>query len=167
MEEALPTFVEVEGAVLRNPCNGQPIGTRLGVAVEDDVSGQSIAAFEDPQGLRFYASFAAAPDQATTLPQGQQQIAPINLLDTSALAAGSSVTVNGSFSRSAAYSSTLQFYAVLDEEGAVSDPVSGLPIRPGQPGYRERPGSGGAALLIPGAHRKTRGGGVLRLPGRQ
>ena len=135
--EKLATFVEVDGAVLRNPFNGQPIGTRLGVAVEDDVSGQSIAAFEDPQGLRFYASFAAAPDQATTLPQGQQQIAPINLLDTSALAAGSSVTVNGSFSRSAAYSSTLQFYAVLDEEGAVSDPVSGLPIRPGQPGYRE------------------------------
>lgn len=55
MEEALPTFVEVEGAVLRNPFDGQPIGTRLGVAVED------------PQGLRFYASFAAAPDQATTL----------------------------------------------------------------------------------------------------
>lgn len=35
MEEALPTFVEVDGAVLRNPFDGQPIGTRLGVAVED------------------------------------------------------------------------------------------------------------------------------------
>lgn len=135
--DKLATFVEVDGAVLRNPFSGQPIGTRLGVAVEDDVSGQSIAAFEDPQGLRFYASFVAAPDRATTLPQGQLQTTPIDLIDTSALAAGSSVTVNGSFSRSAAYSSTLQFYGVLDEEGAVSDPVSGLPIRPGEPGYRE------------------------------
>ena len=51
------TFVEVDGAVARNPVTGQPIGTLLGVAVEDIVTGQRINAYLDPQGRLFYASF--------------------------------------------------------------------------------------------------------------
>ena len=51
------TFVEVDGAVQRNPVTGQPIGTLLGVAIEDVVTGQRINAYLDPQGRLFYASF--------------------------------------------------------------------------------------------------------------
>ena len=52
------TFVEVEGSVQRNPVTGQPIGTLVGLAVEDVVTGQQINAYRDPNGLVFYASFA-------------------------------------------------------------------------------------------------------------
>lgn len=41
----------------RNPVTGQPIGTLLGVAVQDIVTGQRINAYVDPQGRLFYASF--------------------------------------------------------------------------------------------------------------
>ena len=51
------TFVEVDGTVARNPITGQPIGTLLGVATEDIVTGQRINAYLDPQGRLFYASF--------------------------------------------------------------------------------------------------------------
>ena len=51
------TFVEVDGSVQRNPITGQPIGTLLGVAVEDIVTGRRINAYRDPQGRLFYASF--------------------------------------------------------------------------------------------------------------
>ncbi len=51
------TFVEVDGSVQRDPVTGQPIGTLLGVAVEDIVTGQRINAYVDPQGRLFYASF--------------------------------------------------------------------------------------------------------------
>ena len=54
------TFVEVDGAVQRNPVTGQPIGTLLGVAIEDIVTGQRINAYLDPQGRLFYASFTPA-----------------------------------------------------------------------------------------------------------
>ncbi len=52
------TFVEVDGTVARNPLTGQPIGTLLGLAIEDIVTGQRINAYLDPQGRLFYASFA-------------------------------------------------------------------------------------------------------------
>ena len=56
------TFVEVDGAVQRNPVTGQPVGDLLGVAIEDIVTGQRINAYLDPQGRLFYASFS--PDAA-------------------------------------------------------------------------------------------------------
>jgi hypothetical protein len=112
---AVATFVEVEGPVLRNPFDGRPIGSLLGTAVEDTVTGQRINALRDPEGLLFYTSFAPASDQATTLPTGRSQTDPIDLIDTRAFTPGSSVTVSGSVSRSAGYGSTLQFYAVLDQ----------------------------------------------------
>lgn len=59
----LATFVEVDGPVQRDPATGQPIGTYLGVAVEDIASGQRINAYRDPQGRLFYASFTVSPPQ--------------------------------------------------------------------------------------------------------
>jgi len=134
---AVATFVEVEGAVLRNPFDGRPIGSLLGVAVEDTVTGQRINAFRDPEGKLFYSSFAPASDQAPTLPAGRSQTDPIDLIDTRAFAAGSRVTVSGSLSRSAGDGSTLQFYAVLDQAGAIRDPITGQILQPGHPGYRQ------------------------------
>ncbi|HOB49680.1 MAG TPA: hypothetical protein PKK01_10260 [Mycobacterium sp.] len=55
------TFVEVDGSVQRNPVTGQPVGTLLGLAVEDVVTGRQINAYLDPQGRRFYASFSPQP----------------------------------------------------------------------------------------------------------
>lgn len=46
--DQVATFVEVDGAVQRNPVTGRPIGTLLGVAVEDIVTGQRINAYVDP-----------------------------------------------------------------------------------------------------------------------
>lgn len=134
---AVATFVEVEGPVLRNPFDGQPIGSLLGLAVEDTVTGQRINAFRDPEGKLFYSSFAPAADQATTLQTGRSQTDPIDLIDTRAFTAGSSVTVRGSMSRSAGYGSTLQFYAVLDQAGTVQDPLTGQLLPPGHSGYRQ------------------------------
>ncbi len=51
------TFVEVDGAVQRDPVTGQPIGTLVGVAIEETLTGQRINAYRDPQGRLFYASF--------------------------------------------------------------------------------------------------------------
>lgn len=133
----LATFVEVDGPVLRNPFDARPIGRLLGVAIEDTVTGQGIDAYEDSQGRRFYASFAAAPARATDLPSGLADTRPIDLLDTRGWAAESMLTVSGSVSRSAAYASTLQFYAVLDASGTVRDPVSGQLLQPSDPGYRQ------------------------------
>ena len=56
---------EVEGSVLRNPFSAQPIGTRLGTALDDTVTGQRVEAYRDPQSRPFEASFAVASDQAT------------------------------------------------------------------------------------------------------
>ena len=134
---AVATFVEVEGPVLRNPFDGRPIGSLLGTAVEDTVTGQRINALRDPEGLLFYTSFAPASDQATTLPTGRSQTDPIDLIDTRAFTPGSSVTVSGSVSRSAGYGSTLQFYAVLDQAGTIQDPLTGQILQPGHPGYRQ------------------------------
>ena len=133
--DGLVTFVEVAGAVLRNPFSARPIGTLKGVAVEDTVTGQRIHAYLDPQGREFFASFAAAPDRATTLPAGLLEISAIDLIDTRNAAAGSTLTVSGSFSRSAAFDSTLAFYAVHDEGGSVRDPLSGRVLRPGDADY--------------------------------
>lgn len=133
----LATFVEVDGSVLRNPFDARPIGNLLGVAIEDTATGQRIHAFSDPQGLRFYASFAAATDQATDLPDGLTDTRPIDLLDSRGLAAETTLTVSGSLSRSAAYASTLQFYAVLDAGGSVRDPISGQLLKPSDRGYQQ------------------------------
>jgi hypothetical protein len=51
------TYVEVDGSVQKNPVTGQPIGTLVGLAIEDIVTGQKINAYRDPQGRLFYASF--------------------------------------------------------------------------------------------------------------
>lgn len=134
--QRLVTFVEVDGPVLRNPWSSQPIGTNLGVAVTDTITGQKIFAYSDPAGLRFFASFSAAADLATTLPGGLASTQPIDLLDTTALTPGSSATVTGSLSRSAAFSSTLRFYEVVDRTGGVRDPLTGRVLQPGDPGYQ-------------------------------
>lgn len=55
--DQVATFVEVDESVARNPVTGQPIGTLVGVAVEDVVTGKRINLYVDPQGRRFYASF--------------------------------------------------------------------------------------------------------------
>ncbi|QVL52883.1 MAG: hypothetical protein KFB97_16250 [Cyanobium sp. M30B3] len=39
--------------------------------------------------------------------------------------------------REASYNSRMNFYRVLDVKGAVADPITGDPIRPGQPGYED------------------------------
>ena len=41
----------------RDPVTGQPIGTLVGVAIEDIVTGKQVNLYLDPQGRRFYASF--------------------------------------------------------------------------------------------------------------
>lgn len=51
------TYVEVDNAVQLDPVTGQPIGTLVGLAIEDIVTGQQINLYVDPQGNRFYASF--------------------------------------------------------------------------------------------------------------
>ena len=53
----MATYVEVDGSVQKNPVTGQPIGTLVGLAIEDIVTGQKINAYRDPQGRLFYASF--------------------------------------------------------------------------------------------------------------
>lgn len=132
---AQATFVEIDGPVLRNPWSNKPVGSLLGVAVTDTLSGQVINAYQDPQGRRFYASFPALPDRATTLPKGQTATAPIDLVDTTRLAPGTAVTVQGSISRSASFISTLSFYRVTDPNGGVRDPLTGTVLQPGDAGY--------------------------------
>ena len=129
------TYVEIDGPVLRNPWNLQPIGALLGTAIHDTTSGQTIDAYQDPDGRRFYASFVASTDQATDLPRGREDLNPVDLIDTTSLPAGASVTVSGSISRSAADDLTLLFYMVTGEDGGVLDPISGVTLLPGDPGY--------------------------------
>jgi len=47
--------------VQRDPVTGQPIGTYLGIALQDIATGQRINAYSDPQGRLFYASFNPEP----------------------------------------------------------------------------------------------------------
>jgi len=158
--QGLATFVEVDGPVLRNPFDARPIGSLLGIALEDTATGQRINAYRDPQGLLFYASFAAAADQATDLPSGLTSSEPIDLIDTTALASDTSLTVSGSLSRSAAFSSTLQFYEVLDGGGSVRDPVSGRRLAPSDPGYREAALSSANLLATAGSSLSAADGGI-------
>ena len=48
--------------------------------------------------------------------------------------------VTGSFSRSAANDSVLQWYSVSDDKGTVVDPLSGSLLKPGEPGYAQAAG---------------------------
>ena len=132
--------METDGAVLRNPWNLRPVGHLLGPAVEDTVTGQTILAYIDPQKRRFFSSFAASSSAATDLPGQRTQLSAIDLIDIREVDAPSGVTVSGSFSRSAADDSVLQWYSVSDDEGTVVDPLSGSILRPGEPGYAEAAG---------------------------
>ena len=106
------------------------------MAIHDTTSGQKINAYSDPEGQRFYASFAPSSNQATDLPPGGlTTLNPIDLIDTTAFAADGTVTVSGSFSRSAPDASTLRFYTVTGEDGGVLDPISGVTLMPGDAGY--------------------------------
>ncbi len=134
------TFVETDGAVLRNPWNLRPVGDLLGTAVEDTLTGQTILAYIDPQDRRFFSSFEASPSTATDLPGQRTQLSAIDLIDIREIDAPSDVTVSGSFSRSAADNSVLQWYSVSDDEGTVVDPLSGAILKPGEPGYAEAAG---------------------------
>ncbi len=156
----LATFVEVDGSVLRNPFDARPIGTLLGLAVEDTSTGQQINAYSDPQGLRFYTSFAAAADQATDLPDGLTSTAPIDLIDTTAMASDTTLTVSGSLSRSAAFASTLQFYAVLDAGGSVRDPISGQLLQPSDARYQQAALSAANLLTAAGSSLSAADGDV-------
>lgn len=130
------TYVEIDGPVLRNPWDLLPVGSLLGKAIHDKTSGQKINAYLDPEGQRFYASFAPSSNQATDLPPGGlTTLNPIDLIDTTAFAADGTVTVSGSFSRSAPDASTLRFYTVTGEDGGVLDPISGVTLMPGDAGY--------------------------------
>ena len=129
------TYVEIDGPVLRNPWDLLPVGSLLGLAIHDTTSGQRINAYSDPDGQRFYASFAPSSNQATDLAGGLEDRNPIDLIDTTAFAAEGTATVSGSFSRSAPDASTLRFYSVTGEDGGVLDPSSGVELRPGDAGY--------------------------------
>ena len=130
------TYVEIDGPVLRNPWDLLPVGSLLGLAIHDTTSGQKINAYSDPEGQRFYASFAPSSNQATDLPPGGfRDHNPIDLIDTTAFATDAMVTVSGSFSRSAPDASTLRFYTVTGEDGGVLDPISGDTLMPGDAGY--------------------------------
>lgn len=126
------TYVETGAAVMRDPYSGQPIGTSLGAAVIDTVTGATIWCYQDPNNAIFYASFAAASAVATNLAGGLQTTTAINLLNTTSIAAGTNTaTLSGSISREASLNSTLRFYTVLDSAGTVADPlISGGTLRP-------------------------------------
>ncbi|WP_114993186.1 DUF4114 domain-containing protein [Synechococcus sp. UW179A] len=131
------TFVETDGAVLRNPWNLQPVGRLLGTAVEDTVTGQTILAYIDPQERRFFSSFIASSSNASDLANGRSELSDIDLIDTRDADAASGVVVTGSFSRSAEDDSILQWYSVSDAEGTLVDPLSGSILKPSEPGYAE------------------------------
>jgi len=126
------TYVETGAAVMRDPYSGQPIGTSLGAAVIDTVTGATIWCYQDPNNAIFYASFAAASAVATNLAGGLQTTTAIDLLNTTSIAAGTNTaTLSGSISREASLNSTLRFYTVLDSSGTVVDPlISGGTLRP-------------------------------------
>ena len=129
------TYVEIDDPVLRNPLDLLPVGSLLGMAIHDTTSGQEINAYSDPEGQRFYASFAPSSNQATDLPGGREDLDPIDLIDTTAFDADGTVTVSGSLSRSGLDDTTLRFYTVTGEDGGVLDPISGVTLRPGDAGY--------------------------------
>ena len=129
------TYVESDRAVLRNPWNLLPVGDLLGTAVEDTSTGQTIQAYIDPLGRRFFSSFAASSSEATNLPGNGSEGSAIDLIDIRDVDAINGVNVSGSFSRSAENDSSLQWYAVADGEGSVEDPLSGLMLKPGEAGY--------------------------------
>ena len=129
------TYVEVDGEVLRNPWNLQPVGTLLGLAVKDTLSGQEINAYVDPDGRRFYSSFSPSSDSASNLPGDKTDVNPINLINTTEFSEESVVTISGSISRSATDNLALQFYEIKNIDGAVTDPISGSILLPGEPGY--------------------------------
>ena len=134
------TFVESDGAVLRNPWNLRPVGRLLGTAVEDTLTGQKILAYSDPQGRRFFSSFKASSSTSSNLPGGRSELSAIDLIDTRNSDPANDVVVTGSFSRSAADDCILQWYSVSDNEGTVVDPLSGSILKPGEPGYAEAAG---------------------------
>jgi len=129
------SFVETDGAVLRNPWNLQPVGRLLGTAVEDTLTGQKILAYSDPQDRRFFSSFEASSSTASNLPGGRTELSDIDLIDTRGSNAGHGVPLSGSFSRSAEDDSKLQWYAVINDTGSVVDPLSGAILQPGEAGY--------------------------------
>lgn len=126
------TYVETGAAVMRDPYSGQPIGTSLGAAVIDTVTGATIWCYQDPNNAIFYASFAAASAVASNLAGGLQTTTAIDLLNTTSIAAGTNTAnLSGSISREASLNSTLRFYTVLDSAGTVVDPlISGGTLRP-------------------------------------
>ena len=129
------SFVETDSAVLRNPWNLQPVGRLLGTAVEDTLTGQTILAYSDPEGRRFFSSFEASSSTASNLPGGRTELSEIDLIDTRGSNASHGVPLSGSFSRSAEDDSTLQWYAVINDTGSVVDPLSGAILQPGEAGY--------------------------------
>lgn len=131
------TYVEVDGEVLRNPWNLQPVGTLLGLAVKDTLSGQEINAYVDPDGRRFYSSFSPSSDSASNLPGDQTDLNPIDLINTSEFSEDSIINISGSISRSATDDLALQFYEIKNIDGAVTDPISGFILLPGEPGYAD------------------------------
>ena len=131
------TYVEVDGEVLRNPWNLQPVGTLLGLAVKDTLSGQEINAYVDPDGRRFYSSFSPSSDSASNLPGDKTDVNPINLINTTEFSEESVVTISGSISRAATDNLALQFYEIKNIDGAVTDPISGSILLPGEPGYAD------------------------------
>lgn len=131
------TYVEVDGEVLRNPWNLQPVGTLLGLAVKDTLSGQEINAYVDPDGRRFYSSFSPSSDSASNLPGDQTDLNPIDLINTSEFSEDSVINISGSISRSATDDLALQFYEIKNIDGAVTDPISGFILLPGEPGYAD------------------------------
>lgn len=131
------SYVEVDGPVLRNPYSGTPIGEEVGLAVKDLATGHEIYQYTDPDGKVFYASFTTASNQATDLTTAIANPTAIDLIDTRSFAAGSSLTVSGSYSREAFFDASMGFYRLLDNTGAVRDPLTGNAISPGQAGYQE------------------------------
>ncbi len=61
------TFVEVDGAVYRDPESQQPIGANWGLAVHDTATGHQVWQYADPDGKIFYASFEVSPVYHITL----------------------------------------------------------------------------------------------------
>ncbi|VCU71096.1 hypothetical protein PIGHUM_03176 [Pigmentiphaga humi] len=55
------SYVEIDGAVARDPATGQPQGRLLGAAITDTKTGYTVNAYEDPAGKRFFASFPVSP----------------------------------------------------------------------------------------------------------
>lgn len=55
------SYIEVDGAVVKNSLTGQPIGAMMGLAVHDTNTLHDIYQFIDPDGKVFYSSFAVSP----------------------------------------------------------------------------------------------------------